>query len=659
MNQTGEEVTLITYERALFGQAKTRKFLILTNERKKMSTKTTFKRIALVAVVALGLGGLWTVPANAAAGTATAIAISLTTEDDDADLAVGKYTSNPVRDANQISSFSVVAGSVISLEYTAIGGTITTDDELKLDMVGYGTLVAAEASAGALSGAEAVLSDFTSTLVPGSYTLRLTLAKAGTFATATDLVAEVTMVVTAGSDLDLGRSTAFMTGTTGGADASSTTNAVARTAVKTSGTHIAQVKVTLLKADGTADTRAHVVTADVSGVGYVTVNTTANTDPNGTTRSETDNAAASVRYAHIEADGTAGTGSITISVTHAVTGVKSTLGTFSYTTYGDVAKLEVSTTNFTVGKAGGDSTGQADASRTAADNLKGALDDTTSVPAFIVKATDSTGRVATAGAAPTIVSSNTAVVASGSCALDDGAVADESSSTNGVGFYNCAFVTSASSKSGEKATLTIRIVDPADATKFISTTLDVTVGGSVSTETIAFDKSSYSPGEAMIITRSAKDSSGNAVADGTAAPAVTFTKGITGSVAAGFYKGGAAATSATNPSIFAPVTGGEFKALATSGNTAGSALSATATVSDENASAATDAANEATDAANAATDAALAAADAADAATAAAQDASDAVAALSASVSKMISSLRAQITSLTNLVIKIQKKVRA
>ena len=89
------------------------------------------------------------------------------------------------------------------------------------------------------------------------------------------------------------------------------------------------------------------------------------------------------------------------------------------------------------------------------------------------------------------------------------------------------------------------------------------------------------------------------------------------------------------------------------------AVTASAEVVNSSADAATDAANEATDAANAATDAALAAADAADAATAAAQDASDAVAALSATVAKLVASLKAQITSLTNLVIKIQKKVRA
>jgi hypothetical protein len=83
------------------------------------------------------------------------------------------------------------------------------------------------------------------------------------------------------------------------------------------------------------------------------------------------------------------------------------------------------------------------------------------------------------------------------------------------------------------------------------------------------------------------------------------------------------------------------------------------TVVADSAQTAADAAAEATDAANAATDAANAAAEAADAATAAAQDAADAVAALSAQVASLISGLKSQLTALTNLVIKIQKKVKA
>jgi hypothetical protein len=88
-------------------------------------------------------------------------------------------------------------------------------------------------------------------------------------------------------------------------------------------------------------------------------------------------------------------------------------------------------------------------------------------------------------------------------------------------------------------------------------------------------------------------------------------------------------------------------------------LAVTGAGANDAAQAATDAAAEATDAANAATDAANAAAEAADAATAAAQDAADAVAALSTQVSEMVNALKKQITALTNLVIKIQKKVKA
>ena len=99
--------------------------------------------------------------------------------------------------------------------------------------------------------------------------------------------------------------------------------------------------------------------------------------------------------------------------------------------------------------------------------------------------------------------------------------------------------------------------------------------------------------------------------------------------------------------------------LAAAGNASATATVVADTTNADAATAAADAAAEATDAANAATDAANAAAEAADAATAAAQDAADAVAALSTQVSEMVNALKKQITALTNLVIKIQKKVKA
>ena len=72
------EQTLVTTEKAVLSQADSGKALGSTfNERKQMSTKTTLKRIALVAVSALGFGLLSVIPASAA-GYTSAISLSTT-----------------------------------------------------------------------------------------------------------------------------------------------------------------------------------------------------------------------------------------------------------------------------------------------------------------------------------------------------------------------------------------------------------------------------------------------------------------------------------------------------------------------------------------------------------------------------------------------------
>jgi hypothetical protein len=195
---------------------------------------------------------------------------------------------------------------------------------------------------------------------------------------------------------------------------------------------------------------------------------------------------------------------------------------------------------------------------------------------------------------------------------------------------------------------------------------------------LVFDKTSYAPGEKAVLSVVPVDAAGaqvvgktytNLLAAGGITSSIAFSTGSDTLTATDIVV--SATTSSTsgttagqrNYTVYMPFASGDVVVTATGGTglpvAARIAVTGTATVVNSSVDAATDAANEATDAANAATDAALAAADAADAATAAAQDASDAVAALSASVSKLISSLRAQITSLTNLVIKIQKKVKA
>jgi len=110
--------------------------------------------------------------------------------------------------------------------------------------------------------------------------------------------------------------------------------------------------------------------------------------------------------------------------------------------------------------------------------------------------------------------------------------------------------------------------------------------------------------------------------------------------------------------MYAPLVAGPVTVSATDSNAA-TVTASTTVISDGLAQAAIEAAQDATDAASAAYDAAVSAGDAADAATAAAQDAADAVAALAVQVADLIKGLKAQLTALTNLVIKIQKKVKA
>jgi hypothetical protein len=219
-------------------------------------------------------------------------------------------------------------------------------------------------------------------------------------------------------------------------------------------------------------------------------------------------------------------------------------------------------------------------------------------------------------------------------------------------------------------TSVITIADSATTAPVPSVTYTVTVApaASVALPTITFDKTEYAAGELMTITVAATAADNAAFAAFTAAP-LASTNLIT---VKNPFTGGAVAlvSGKATWTAYAPITAGPIVISATSGTgsaATSAAVTATATVlSDGVAQAAADAAAEATDAANAATDAANAAAEAADAATAAAQDAADAVAALSTQVTEQIAELKAQnaalrkqITALTNLIIKIQKKVKA
>jgi hypothetical protein len=195
--------------------------------------------------------------------------------------------------------------------------------------------------------------------------------------------------------------------------------------------------------------------------------------------------------------------------------------------------------------------------------------------------------------------------------------------------------------------------------------VSVRVGSSTAANVkVSTDKSSYAPGEKATVTVKLIDKDGLAVADNNytavfAAGGIKASYSLTGDTTTVVDFSGAygIVNGEYSYTVFMPVTEGDVKFSWTTGTglataNQGVAGSLVVSVSSVATSAAIDAANEAAQAASDATDAALAAADAADAAT-------TAVAALSAQVNKLVAALKAQITTLTNLVLKIQKKVRA
>jgi hypothetical protein len=409
----------------------------------------------------------------------------------------------------------------------------------------------------------------------------------------------------------------------------------------------ATIWTTQTNAAGTADES---LTAVISGPGYIT---TSAAGSEGAVNPGSGFAVTvkSGNPIYVWANGTAGEATITVKT---VSGV--TLGTESVKFYGSVTTLTVTSiagTEKLIGLAGVSSTVS-----------------NTQTSAFAVTATDALGTGVPLTALD-CTSSNGSVVASCSAAI--------SVPGQHRGAFLISYTTATTSTSGQAATLTISTPDPLSTTTpaaTLSVTKGVTTGGTIATEVISLHatdltaKSTFSPGEAMVVAVTAKDASGNPVVDGLTAPSLTANKQLGGTITFSTYLGGMV-TSRTLSSgavvradnVYAPAAPGEFTITGLSGNATSSRITVTGTVSDDAAttaaSAAADAAAEATDAANAATDAANAAAEAADAATAAAQDAADAVAALSTQVSEMVDALKKQITSLTNLVIKIQKKVKA
>ncbi len=635
-----------------------------------MSTKTTFKRIALVAVAALGLGVLSVAPSQAAVigltvtsanGTATtatsdsrtaaSLRVTFTATAATDSVTITSYVSGRPTGANSILGSGIVthlldtATSTVSpvLTNAAIGATSVVR--------GDSTTVVANVNSATTGQVSANFAYYllNAPSTAGTYTISAVVTPFSNGAPGTAVLQNLNIVVTAADNNSTSRSTVYIGGstvTTWGPETDTVSVVKANTPKTAFADRAASIQITQLKADGTAANES--VTAVITGPGTIGCGTNSAGDATGRALTCATNGSG-VAYVHVYGDGSSGRA--TISMTGSTSGYN--FGTKTVLFSGtEIATLTATAVNSVVAASG-----------------------TSKTSAVSVVARDKDGFQIYD---PTVYTNSSAT-----------SVLSNTYSTAGCTWNSTDLVTYCDVTPVAAGTANITFTNRASATATTPTTAVVSnpvairVGSTTpASMKLSFDKASYLPGEKATLTLEILDATGNRVAgsaDNSTYANAFATGGITSDYA--FYTGSdtltatfariSATTNVQTWTVYMPLQAAEVTVKAVPGtafpglyqlaNTATTTtITAKATVGNSaGVDAATDAANEATDAANAATDAALAAADAADAATAAAQDASDAVAALSASVSKMISSLRAQITSLTNLVIKIQKKVRA
>jgi len=692
-----------------------------------MSTKTSIKRIALVAVAAMGFGLVSVVPSNSATAADTMTA-SATASSTISGVAASTYITQTFIGAagDDVVATAYVTSAPAYSTALPTWTVLTTDSATAL---GFTTEVNAESTADNTLGTMTVANTEASSkyvqavnklaftaVVPGTYVIKIFQTNATASGPGAAQAAPITWTITVGNtnpanatyskvwmqkgaaggcgdgclyakafedyaDADsngVSTTAELIAGdTAAAANAANVSTAAVANSAALAGTIVGTAAVYLANNTRTLDNSlAAPLTVTITGPGFVGINgrniigksiteSTAYTTTDGY-GSGTANAKA--KNVFIYSDGNNGTATVTFTVGGVV------LATRTVIFYGTVAKAVADNESSVVDLVGGEYA------------YGGAS----------VYLTDSNGNpVLGAEALIKATSSDTSVLQSRSASSSNGCYdySNTAAGEYGPGYYICTVLGTPGVVSGKTATMTYSV---SSGTTVLATSNAVTFTtgeAKASSIVLTLDKTDYIPGELAKLTITAKDASGNPVADGkyyvfnssatttsafaglsTSAPVTKALFATTAYVASPeasasgiYFSKGVASTTfympyASGTFTISGTTSGSSASLSTGLKNAGygTGVKVTANVtSDAVAQAAADAAAEATDAANAATDAANAAAEAADAATAAAQDAADAVAALSTQVASLIAGLKAQLTALTNLVIKIQKKVKA
>ena len=604
LHHAAQKDALMSYERAFLCQADVEKASRSTFfERKQMSIKT-LKRIALVAVSAMGIGLLSVAPSNAAAQPNLNCTTAYTVTD-------GGVCTGVAGPANYVTITAV--GSVYAV---VTGGTFTDGTTAK-------TITSTTANI--------------ATPTAGTITVNGYLITAGVAAsTATD-----TITITVGTAnkglVNASTSTSVLkSGASWAAGLSATTDdtVVASRALSGGLPVVAgSAKVILGQANG-AITGTTSVAASISGPGSLILTTSASaasTIASGRAVSSTVATTTETFYVFVLSDGTAGTATVSISA-----GAFSSTETVTF--YGAVATVTPTVVNsvIPVGNAGA------------------------AAGAITVVLKDANGNPVP-GITPTETSSATTIInETGTCTASD----STGKSTCGLVGVAAGTANITITASGVAATpVSIRVGSSPASVKMAFDKVNYQPGEKVTVTVTLLDASGLAvPNANYANTFSAAGvSSSLAFAVVPAASGVALGSSVTttGSTGTATYVGNMPLSSGT---VTLTATGGS--SLATAGQVA---VTASAVVDAADAiTAAADAAAEAIDAANAATDAANLAAEAADAATVAAEEARDAADAATAAVEELatqvatlMAALKAQLTTLANTVAKIAKKVKA
>jgi hypothetical protein len=473
-----------------------------------MSTKTIYKRIALVAVAALGAGVLSVAPASAAyTKVFLASGSSPTLTESTSLVATAKQTQ--MSGANNFVTFATGSNAGV---LTITGSTLNT-------AATSGVSIAADK----LSATQTAATTYTvPTKVAGTITVNFFLTSAGVTSTTADDILVITVNDAATYLASPTNSTSLI------AIGAAATPVVATADDAVTASNLASAgqaaNITVAVKDGTAAKTAvaGVISATIEGPGLIGIS------------ASTTNTPASARFASL---GTAGSGvsAANVTVWADKTGAG---GTATIKIYSGTVLIATETVKFfgavkTLGSA------------TVRGSISDAASSGTALYAAVITAKDTSGTDITLTAGELSVAAAD-VVAAGVASVTFGTVSAATVSDKKITATDVVMsVTPTSTKTGNKS-ITVTHTDPVTAVK-TTTVVNFTIGKTkATTVTLTTDKATYLPGEKMVLTLTARDAGGFAIADSDAVTDFLAAGGIISSVAIS-----GETTTATNPGFIA------------------------------------------------------------------------------------------------------------